>query len=239
MLIGFGSAPGPAEQALVHRQGGTVTHTYSIVRAIAATIPEPAITALLNDPRVTVIEPDGRVFALDLVAELDNTWGVKRIGAGTVHVTNTGAGVKIGILDSGINRNHPDLPAISGGWDFVNNDNDPTDDFSHGTHVAGTIAAIRNGTGVVGAAPAAQIYVYKTLNANGSGSFSDVISALEMAVSDGVQVTNNSYGSDRNPGSIVEAAFDNSAASGLVHVAAAGNTGNCGGKGNKVGYPAR
>ena len=113
------------------------------------------------------------------------------------------------------------------------------DDAGHGTHVAGTVAAAAAGVGVVGVVPDVSLYALKTLNASGSGAWSDAIAALEWAVDNGIQVTNNSYGSDRNPGSLVEDAFAISAAAGIVHVAAAGNAGNCGGKGNKVGYPAR
>ena len=87
--------------------------------------------------------------------------------------------------------------------------------------------------------PAVFLYALKVLNAQGSGSWSDVIAALQWAVNNGIQVTNNSYGSGRNPGGTVEAAFANAEAAGLVNVAAAGNSGNCGGKGNKVGWPAR
>ena len=239
VLIGFQSAPGPAEQTLVRGVGGQIRHTYHLVPAIAANIPQQAISALLANPRVTAVEPDGQVFALD--PELDSTWGVKRIGAGdVVHNTGvTGAGVLVAVIDSGIDYYHPDLADnYAGGHDFVNN-TDPMDDNNHGTHVAGTIGALHDDLGVVGVAPGVFLYALKVLNAQGSGSWSDVIAALQWAVDNGIQVTNNSYGSDRNPGSLVEMAFDTSAAAGMVHVAAAGNSGNCGGKGNKVGYPAR
>ena len=113
------------------------------------------------------------------------------------------------------------------------------DDNGHGTHVAGTVAAIENGTGVVGVAPEASIYALKILGANGSGSYSDVIAALQWCVDNGIQVTNNSYGSSGDPGTLTKAAFDNSYAAGVLHVAAAGNSGNSRGTGDKVIYPAR
>ena len=207
--------------------------------AIAANVPEAAVPGLLSHSSVTAVELDGTVLALD--AELDAAWGVNRIGAGTVHVGgNTGLGVKVAIIDSGIDYTHADLDAnYAGGWDFVNDDTDPMDDNRHGTHVAGTVAAEDNGAGVVGVAPQASLYGLKVLSAGGSGSWSDIIAALQWAVDNNLQVTNNSYGSGSDPGSIVEQAFINSAAAGLVHVAAAGNSGTCGGNGNTVGYPAR
>ena len=239
VLIGFANPPGPAEQALVRGQGGNVTRSFRLVRAIAASLPGPAVTALLNTPSVTAIELDGTLILSD--AELDNTWSVKRIGAGTVHAAgNRGASVKVAVIDSGIDYTHPELGAnYAGGYDFVNDDSDPMDDNGHGTHVVGTIAALDNGTGVVGTAPLVSLYALKAFDAAGSGSFSDVIAALEWAVDHGVQVTNNSYGDTRNPGSIVEAAFANAEAAGVLHVAAAGNTGTFNGKGNTVNYPAR
>lgn len=239
LLIGFHDVPGQAEQALVKSFGGTIEHSYRIVPAIAANVPESAIAGLSRHPRVKVVELDGTVYALD--AELDNTWGVKRIGAGVVHDGgNKGTGVKVAIIDSGIDYTHPDLDAnFFGGYDFVNSDPDPMDDNGHGTHVAGTVAAEDNDTGVVGVAPEAKLYALKVLNSSGSGSWSNVIAALQWAVDNGIQVTNNSYGSGSDPGSTVKAAFDNSAAAGIFHAAAAGNSGNCKGKNNSVGYPAR
>ena len=191
MLIGFTNSPGPAEQALVRGRGGNVTRSFRLVRAIAASLPAPAINALRRTPGVTAIEPDGTLTLSD--AELDNTWSVKRIGAGTVHAGgNRGASVTVAVIDSGIDYTHPELGAnYAGGYDFVNDDTDPMDDNGHGTHVAGTIAALDNGTGVVGTAPLVSIYALKAFDAAGSGSFSDVIAALDWAVTHGVQITNN------------------------------------------------
>jgi subtilisin len=151
----------------------------------------------------------------------------------------------VAVIDSGIDYNHSDLldpnglVNYQGGWNFVNNNGDPMDDNGHGTHVAGTIAARDNGAGVVGVAPEAALYALKVLNASGSGRWSDIIAALQWAANNSIEVTNNSYGSDQDPGQTVMAAFDTSAAAGVLHVAAAGNSGTPAGKGDKVGYPAR
>lgn len=239
VFISFDKIPGPNERAIVNQAGGVIRYNYTIVPAIAASIPETAVQGLLNNPRVRSIELDGIVYAVDV--ELDNTWGVKRIGAGTVHTSgNKGTGVKVAVIDSGVDYTHPDLLGrVAGGYDFVNSDTDPMDDNGHGTHVAGTVAALDNDVGVVGVGPEVSIYALKVLNSSGSGYWSDVIAALDWAVTNGMQVTNNSYGSGQNPGGVVEAAFNNTEAAGLFHVAAAGNSGNPGGKGNNVGYPAR
>ena len=84
-----------------------------------------------------------------------------------------------------------------------------------------------------------ELYDRKALGAGGSGSDSDVIAASQWAVTNGIQVNNNSYGSSRDPGVTVKAAFDNAYAAGVLHVAAAGNSGNPRGRGNNVIYPAR
>lgn len=239
VLIAFRNLPGAAEEALVRAAGGDVTHTFRLVHAIAAQLPEQAIEALRRNPRITAIEPDVRIFAVD--TELDNTWGVKHIGGGDAHAGGfRGTGVKVAVIDSGVDYTHPDLTAnYAGGYDFVNNDGDPFDDNQHGTHVAGTIAAVDDDAGVVGVAPEARLYALKVLGADGSGSFINVISALQWAVDNGIQVTNMSFGSAQDPGSIVRAAFDNAAAAGILHIAAGGNSGTCTGTGENMLFPAR
>lgn len=239
VLIGFRNVPGPSEQALVRSQAGAIKYSYHLVPAIAASIPEQARAALLANPAVTRIEADGTVRALD--AELDSSWGVKRIGAGLVHdAHNKGTGVKVAVIDTGIDRTHPDLDAnYKGGRDFVNNDDDPMDDHGHGTHVAGTIAAEDNGTGVVGVAPEAHLYALKILDSSGSGSDSDLIAAMQWAVDNHMDVVNMSLGTPTDPGTAVQQAFDNAAAAGVLSVAAAGNSDFFGIIGDTVEWPAR
>jgi len=242
VLIAFRDRPGPSEQALVRSYGGRIKYTYNLVPAIAASIPEQAVAALSRNFNVVRIEPDVKVYAAD--GELTNAWGVEHIGAGSVHASNNrGTGVKVGIIDTGIDSTHPELSAnYAGGWDFINNDNDPRDDHGHGTHVAGIVGAVDNGdvdAGVVGVAPEASLYAYKVLNASGSGVYSDVIAALDQAVEDGMEVANMSLGSSEDPGQIVHDACDRAAAAGIVLVAAAGNSGKRNGSGDNIIYPAR
>lgn len=241
VLIAFPSTPGPVDEALVRAAGGVITYTYHLVPAIAARMPAWAVSTLRSNARVAAIEPDGPVFALAQEAELDNTWGVRRIGAGTVHQTgDLGTGVTVAVLDSGIDYTHPELGvSFGGGWDFVNNDPDPWDDYGHGTHVAGTIAAALDDAGVVGGAPGVRLYALKVLNAQGTGSWSRVIAALQWAVDNHIQITNNSYaGGTPANASTVRAAFDNAEAAGVLHVAAAGNSGWCAGTNSTILWPA-
>ncbi len=252
-------------QASIRQQGGRVKHSFQVVPAIAAEVPPEAIVNLLNDPAVAVIELDGEFQAL---AE-QVPWGVDKINAlknpGTGDVDySAGEGIVVAVIDSGIDLDHPDLAAnifvnvaeatgIAGfdddnngyvddvsGWNFVSSNNNPDDDNGHGTHCAGSIGAVgNNNTGVVGVAPRVKLMPLKVLNQNGSGSFSSMIAALDYCVTNGVHITSNSYGSSGNPGSIVQAAYDNAAAAGVLHIAAAGNSGNSSGTGDNVGYPAR
>ncbi|MEE9189393.1 MAG: S8 family serine peptidase [Candidatus Neomarinimicrobiota bacterium] len=228
---------GRPDHAAVQEAGGTVVYSYDIIPAMAVKGPQEFLTNLTANSSVLRIEPDKKVFALDV--ELDNTWGVKRIGSGAVHAGgNSGSGVKVGILDSGIDYLHEDLnDSYVRGVDFVNNDDDPMDDYGHGTHVAGTVGAEDNGIGVVGVAPGSDLYAIKILNSSGSGYWTDIIAALDWAVTNGIQVTNNSYGASTYPGVAVETAFINSASTGMIHVASAGNSGNPPGRGENIGYP--
>jgi subtilisin len=240
VIVQFRSAVSAGDVAAVAALGGRVRFRYDIVPAVAASLPPQALQALAANPRVALIEPDAIYSINDVQTELDWTWGVKHIGAGAAHASvpaHTGFGVKVAVLDSGINYNHVDLaPNYRGGYDFVNGDSDPWDDNGHGTHVAGTIAAVRDGAGVVGVAPEVQLYALKVMNADGFGSVSSFIAAIDWAAKNGIQVTNNSYGG-MTPSAVFEQALANAAAGGMVHVASAGNRGTCDGTGSSVGYP--
>jgi subtilisin len=243
VLINFRGPVSAADRVLVAAAGGRIRFSYDIVPAIAANLPAAAATALANHPRVSFIEPDVELFAED--AELDNTWGVKKIGSGAAHDSVPpvlGAGINVAIIDSGIDYLHPDLAAnYRGGYDFYNNDADPMDDCGHGTHVAGTVGALKNGIGVVGVAPAVNLYALKFLSPSTgnrcSGPTSAAVAALDWAVQHGMHITNNSWGGGGSQ--TLDDAFANAAAQGVLHVASAGNSGNCDGTGDTVGSPAR
>jgi hypothetical protein len=149
----------------------------------------------------------------------------------------TGVGMRVAVIDTGIDYTHPDLGGclgrgckVAGGWDFVNDDADPMDDHMHGTHVAGIVAA--NGT-VRGMAPDATLFAYKVLDANGSGYSSAIISGIETAIDpdgdpttqDGAHVLNLSLGGTGSPTDPMCVAVDNAVAAGAVVVIAAGNSG--------------
>ncbi len=134
---------------------------------------------------------------------------MQHISASVAHAKgNKGAGIRVAILDTGIDYTHPDLESnYAGGYDFVFDDNDPFDDSfaSHGTHVAGIIAAEENGRGMIGVAPQAQILAVKVLDGAGFGMEDWIIAGIEWAVLNGADIINLSVqgpGQDSAAGSL-------------------------------------
>ena len=145
--------------------------------------------------------------------------------------TFTGKGVKVAVIDTGIDYHHPDLQKnYAGGYDLVDLDNDPmeTDESQgipteHGTHVAGIIAANGN---IKGVAPDAEIYAYLALGPGGSGSSIQVIAAMERALKDGVDIMNLSLGNIVNgPDYPTSVAVNRAVELGMIVVIANGNNG--------------
>ena len=162
-------------------------------------------------------------------------------------ITTGNSNVVVAVLDSGIDYKHPDLAAniwtnqteLTGspgvdddgngkiddtrGWDFIDDDNDPVDSDDHGTHVAGTIAAVgNNGTGITGVVWTAQIMPLRFLDAFGSGSVANAIEAIDYAIDKGARIINASYGSYTF--SMAERdAIARARDAGILFVAAAGN----------------
>ncbi|MDP2734632.1 MAG: S8 family serine peptidase, partial [bacterium] len=138
VLVTFYQQPGPAEITLVQSLGGIPKKIYTIVPTILASLPSENLEALEADPRVKRIEPDSTMSG-GLLGEV-LPWGVDRVDAELVHPTNKGTGVKVAILDSGIDLDHPDL-AVSGIVTFVTGTTNGDDDNGHGTLVAGIVGA--------------------------------------------------------------------------------------------------
>ena len=121
-------------------------------------------------------------------------WGTKLIGADSAWEKFLGKGIKVGVIDTGVDYNHPDLePNIKKVRSFID-DTDGFDSGFHGTHVAGIIAGAINDVGIVGVAPEAELYVAKVFGANNRFSSTAERAALEWLASEGVHVINMSYG---------------------------------------------
>ncbi len=203
--------------------------------------PEHTFSAKLipNDPFLATSGSWGQPYP--------DLWGLFAIGAPTAWDTATGDGVIVAVIDTGIDYNHPDIAAnvwvnpneVDGngidddnngfvddvrGWNFVFGNNDPSDHNGHGTHVAGTIAAVGdNGIGIIGVAWHAHVMAVKGLDDNGFGFDSTLAPAIMYAASNGADVINASWGGEGSSQAIEEA-IQFATGLGTVFVAAAGNS---------------
>ena len=161
-------------------------------------------------------------------------WGLKRINAELAWKKTKGAGVKVAVLDTGVDPRHPDLiQNLKGTINLSNSRHDVIDQNGHGTHVAGIIAAVDNEEGMIGVAPEADLYVAKVLGDNGSGGMNNIVRGIRWAVAQNVDVINLSLGTQSQPSSDLHEAVKEAAMRGIIIVAAAGN------ENSTVGWPAR
>jgi subtilisin len=170
----------------------------------------------------------------DVVQNQVIDWGVSMVQAPQMWSLTKGDGIKVAILDTGIDINHPDLAAnLVKGMNFTTADsNDFFDKQGHGTHCAGIIAGIDNGIGVVGVAPNAKLYIGKVLGDNGSGDINAIIRGIDWAISEKVDIISMSLGCSQDPGQEFHDAVIRARAAGIVIVAASGN------ENTHVGWPA-
>ncbi|WP_372350970.1 S8 family serine peptidase [Streptomyces sp. KL116D] len=233
------------------RLGRTYTHSFD---GVSVSLPGDRVADLLDHDEVLAVWPDAEVKALavpdsptaDASTARSDDDGVTRLHAEGI----TGKGVKVGIIDTGIDYHHPDLKdAYAGGHDFVDDDQDPMETTyadwkasgqaetnqgstyytEHGTHVAGIVAgrgAADKERAAHGVAPDASVYAYRVLGPYGSGRTSDIVAAMDRAAADGMDVVNMSLGASVNdPLSPTAVAADNLVLSGITTVVAAGNSG--------------
>jgi subtilisin family serine protease len=160
---------------------------------------------------------------------ISNQWALSALQAGVaweLHSVGTEE-VVVAICDSGYNFNHEDLPSdMIKGPDYVNDDMDPEDDHSHGTHVAGVIvASTNNSLGIAGFAFNVKLWIGKVLNSGNTGFYSDFAACIDDATDAGVDIISlslvgGSYNQD------LEMSVNNSVAAGVLVVACGGNSGS-------------
>lgn len=243
------------EQRISRQYPLTVHGRAPLASAIFATIGDSDLVRVLADSNVELIVPDHLGVPVDAISSLavkrradavarraeTTPWGVTTVGAPAAWAAGlTGAGIKVGVIDGGIDYTHPDLNVV-GGYDAVTfstspsayNDNIPSCG-GHGTHVAGTIGAKNNGSGLLGVAPGVSLYALKVFQDFGGSCLaweSDQIAALNWAATNGVRVVNISIG-NASYNQVYQNAITSAIAAGVTVVASAGN-----GSGGAIVFP--
>ena len=201
----------------------------TVINGFSATVPLNRVRAVESDDRVRVVVVD--TLVPDVLEAQTVPTGIDRIDAEpTANTTSTGVGVSIANLDTGIARNHPDLNVVGRVTLATGGDGDKN---GHGTHTAGTAAALDNSIQVVGVAPGADLYDVKVLSNSGSARYSWLIGGLECVAdpngdgntSDHLDVANMSWGIPPDSGGLLATAIINAWDAGVTLVTSAGNEG--------------
>lgn len=225
---------------LVKNKGLDVEHRYgAALKGFSAKIPSGKLNEVKNDPRVQFVSEDRIVSITSHLS--GNSVQTLPTGINRVYADinpNEATGVGVAVIDTGIDLDHPDLKAnISANKNCVRPSRAAKDDNGHGSHVAGTIAAINNTQGVIGVASEAKLIAVKVLNAAGSGTWAGVICGIDWVTANAstynIKVANMSLGgggvSDNNCGNTnsdaLHKAICKSRDAGVTYVVAAGNSG--------------
>ena len=235
ILVHFGKHTSAAKQkALIGRIGGrkvaTVRRLGTAVVRVPAAGKKEALSLLRRQSGVSYAETDGIVHAYAVTASdplLDSLdWPLANpLFPDAWSLTTGDSSVVVAVVDSGVQSNHPDLGTLVAGYDFVNNDSDPSDDEGHGTAVAGVIAAQgNNGIGIAGVCWKCQIMPVKVIGSDGSGTDSAVANGIIWAANNGADVINLSLGGPSYSRTLADA-VSYAQAKNVVVVAAAGNDG--------------
>ena len=212
------------------------------IKGFSANISDADLVELKKDSRVKFVSEDRVVYADAKANRLASPQPAQVIPSGVSRMgqtssTNIGSGVVVAVLDTVIDFNNPDLSCnvLSVNKSCITLAKNANDDNGHGTHVAGTIAAINNSIGVVGVAPSSKLLAVKVLNRSGSGTWSSVICGIDFVTANaskyGIKVANMSLGgggsSDNNCGNTngdaLHQAICRSVSAGVTYVVAAGN----------------
>ena len=217
----------PGEVASAH--GAEVDHVYdAALDGFSASMTEEEALEAAGDPRVASIVRDRRVYATEDAMPT----GIPRshaVEVAAIAGTGTTVDADVAIVDTGI-ADHADLNRQEG-KNCINSSRAAVDGDGHGTHVAGTVGAKDNGSGVVGVAPGARVWAVKVLDDNGSGTWSQVICGLNWVAQNAslIEVANMSLGGSGSGGSdcgssALHQATCNVVEAGVTVVVAAGNS---------------
>jgi thermitase len=222
------------QERLLARQGARWRRHLARLDAVVVDVPRRkaarVMAALRRSGAFSDVEEDVRTEAAGIPDDPLFSWEWPAVRINTVEswsVTLGSPGMPVAVVDSGVDASHPDLQGqVLPGYDFVNDDDDPSDDNGHGTAMAGIIAArADNGIGIAGIAPASQVLPVKVLDANGSGYYSTLAEGILWAVDHGAKVISLSL-TGPAPSSALQSAIDYARAHEVIVVAAAGNNAN-------------
>jgi subtilisin len=227
--------------------GASLVQPLEGIHGAVISVPGGQTGLLAGASWVRTVEPDRPVRLLRSWCELSRSWlahkprgqeipwGIRRVGAPTVWPRSRGRRIRIGVLDTGCDMDHPNLRRnVKGGINLLGG-GDPTDDNGHGTHVAGILAAADDGEGVIGGAPEAELYIVKLFDQSGCGQIVDIVRALQWCIDQKLNVVNMSFGTDLEESTALRMAVQVAHGRGMVLVAAAGNDGYTG----PVDFPGR
>ncbi|MEV0083755.1 S8 family serine peptidase [Saccharopolyspora sp. NPDC050642] len=210
---------------LVAQYGGTTTATYtSTIRGFAAKLDEASAKRLAGDPAVAYVQQDG--VARIAGTQQNPTWGLDRIDQKNLPLDrsytypNTGSGATAYILDTGVDKRHPDFEGrVRDGRDFIDNDADASDCQGHGTHVAGTV-----GSKTYGVAKQVKLVSVRVLDCQGSGQYSQIISGIDWVAANATKpaVANMSLGGGGH--TTTDNAVRRAIQSGVTFAVASGNS---------------
>jgi minor extracellular protease Epr len=220
-------------EEVITNSNGQIVEITDEIPMVTATIPTEELEKLAGNPEVLTVEDD-QVLTIH---QQNMDWGIGEIRLPfSWKYGLTGKGIKIAVVDSGIDSTHQDL-SIAGGESFVPYTTSYHDDNGHGTHVAGIIGALNNEIGTVGSAYDSSLYAVKVLDSEGFGYLSEIIAGIDWAISNDMDIINLSLGTQTTSTalkSIVDRAYQN----GIIVVASSGNFGSSETIDN-VAYPAR
>ncbi|WP_159461966.1 S8 family peptidase [Salirhabdus sp. Marseille-P4669] len=221
-------------EELIKSLKGEIINRIDSISMVTAKMSQDGIEKLKIHPDIVSIEEDQVVKVKEEVTD----WGIGQVNALMPWNSNySGRGVKIAILDTGIDFKHEDL-VVRDGVSFVDYTNSYMDDNGHGTHVAGIISAQHNSLGIRGVAPKSDIYAVKVLDSNGHGYLSDLIMGLNWALNNDMDIINLSIGI-QDESSVLERMVQTGYDDGVIIVAASGNDGSSNETQDNVDIPAR
>lgn len=253
-IVSFDAARASEALAAVEASGGRVKRMLRsgtealVVFPKGQTVESVRVRVKRSSSAVRAIAPNGRLRPASIPNDpfFSKQWALPAADVlGVWDITRGSPTVRVAVVDSGADLTHPDLRAnldLANDWDFVNGDAAADEEYFHGTHVAGIVAAVAdNATGVAGVAPAVKVLPLKVIDSYGTATTADFVDAVRYAADKGARVINASLGEELDPASppdaaeiaLLQAAVDYARAKGALVVAASGN-----GWGPPVWYPA-